>query len=156
MTVQFFFDGPKPDPPNPDPFQAFLDILGNCEAAGSFTPGLRQMSYTKLDEMMSHVHDFTPQESLDEPCSVKLSNGVKPDSGSVEMIAHVHDILPRESLEVPCPARLSNGIKPELETINYTDRKTIVRSRFFADQQHHTTTGMGMLHARCVICDPLA
>ena len=39
------------------------------------------MSYARLDEMMSHVHDFTPQESHDIPCHNGYSNGVNGVNG---------------------------------------------------------------------------
>jgi hypothetical protein len=32
------------------------------------------MSYARLDEMMSHVHDVTTQESHDIPCRITRSN----------------------------------------------------------------------------------
>lgn len=69
LTVQYFYDGPKPEI---DPFQNFINIphnlvLGNGAGAGQEQPGAKSnLSYFEFDHTFSELHDDTIVDVIDQ------------------------------------------------------------------------------------------
>jgi hypothetical protein len=61
VAVNFFLDAPKPKEPGADPFKEFIDIKHEKWKVGGFEYGLGELSYAKLDALLSGVHHHRAQ-----------------------------------------------------------------------------------------------